>query len=122
MKRIALVLVALALCSLPMFADDIDLANFPLGSWLDKNYDAVWEFSAGNIKIVSPTGQLYFDFAKTGIEDFKVGTTTEGPFISFKCSAVGKSYKLSKPLINTDLILEIERTGMSLYRVEMTKF
>lgn len=119
-KTILLIFMGLFVLS-GVFADDIDLGDFPLGSWLDANYDAVWEFTTGNIRILSPSGELYFDFQARGIEDFKVGVGLEGPFITFTCAEVGKSYKLVKPLTSSSLILEITRTGLPLYRVDMPK-
>ena len=55
MKRIIVVLVlALAIAGLAA-AEGINLGSFPLGTWLDANYSAIWEFSTGNIRILSPS-------------------------------------------------------------------
>jgi len=119
MKRVAIALMLAGLVFTPVFAGDINLGDFPLGKWVDTTYTAVWEFSAGNITIVSPDGKLYYDFDKAGVQDFKVGVGADGPFITFGCSAAGKTYKISKPLTKASLILEITRPGLPLYRVEM---
>ncbi len=121
MKRIALALCIALVAFAPAFAEGIDLGNFPLGSWLDANYGAVWEFSSGNIRIVAPDGTLYFDFSAEGIQDFKVGAGGDGPFITFSCAAVGKGYKLTKPLLKSEMTLEITRTGLPAYSVVMAK-
>ncbi len=121
MKRIALFAVVLALALAPAMAQGINLGNFPLGSWLDANYDAVWEFTTGNIRILAPDGSVHFDFGKEGIQDFKVGAGSDGPFITFSCAATGKAYKLIKPLLKADMTLEITRPKLPLYTVVMAK-
>lgn len=122
MKRLALtLLVIVALGAVPAFAQGINLGDFPLGSWLDANFDAVWEFSTGNIRILAPDGSLHFDFGAEGIQDFKVGAGADGPFITFSCAAAGKSYKLTKPLLKPEMTLEIERTGLPKYSATMAK-
>lgn len=122
MKRLAVALVLiLAVSAAPAFAQGINLGNFPLGSWFDANYDAVWEFTTGNIRILAPDGSLRFDFGAEGIQDFKVGAGADGPFITFACAAVGKSYKLTKPLLKAEMTLEIERANLPKYAVTMAK-
>lgn len=122
MKRLAVALVLiLAISAVPAFAQGINLGNFPLGTWIDANYDAVWEFSTGNIRILAPDGSLHFDFGAEGIQDFRVGAGSDGPFITFSCAAVGKSYKLTKPLLKAEMTLEIERAGLPKYAVTMAK-
>jgi hypothetical protein len=121
MKRIALVIFIILVAFSPVFAQGINLGNFPLGTWLDANYDAVWEFSSGNIRILAPDGAVYFDFSAEGIQDFKVGAGSDGPFITFSCAAAGRSYKLTKPLLKSEMTLEIERAGLPSYSVVMAK-
>ena len=121
MKRFALVLALVALLAVPAFAEGINLGDFPLGSWVDANYDAVWTFTTGNIQILAMDGTTVFDFDQAGVQDFKVGVGGDGPFVSFACAAAGKSYKLSKPVLKSGMILEIERSGQPSYRVEMAK-
>ncbi|HOX11798.1 MAG TPA: hypothetical protein P5117_01830 [Spirochaetia bacterium] len=121
MKRFALTALILALALAPAAAQGIDLGNFPLGSWLDANYDAVWEFSSGNIRILSPAGDVLFDFGAAGVQNFKVGAGGDGPFITFACEAAGRTYKITKPLTKSSAVLEIQRPNLADYKVEMPK-
>lgn len=121
MKRVLFALALVLILAGPLAANDINLGNFPLGSWLDQRYQAVWEFSSGNIRILNTAGELQYDFGAEGIENFRVGAEGSGVFISFASQATGKTYKLIKPLTNTAVILEIERPGHGLYRVEMPR-
>jgi hypothetical protein len=121
MKKLFVVLaLALALSGLAM-AEGIDLGSFPLGTWLDANYDAVWEFTSGNIRILSPDGKVYYDFGKATIEGFKVGLDGTSPTLSFACKETGKSYKFTKSLADTSLILEIDPPWKVHYKVTMPK-
>lgn len=113
----AIVLIALA----PVAAQGINLGSFPVGSWLDANYDAVWEFSTGNIRILSPAGDVLWDFSAAGVQDFKVGAGGDGPFITFACEAAGRTYKITKPLTKSSAVLEIQRPNLADYKVEMAK-
>lgn len=121
MKRFTLVIALIAMLAVPVFAEGLHLGDFPLGSWVDANYDAVWTFSTGNIQILAPDGTKVFDFDKAGVQDFKLGVGEDGPFVSFSCAVAGRSYKISKPVLKSAMILEIERTDLPSYRVEMAK-
>ncbi len=121
MKRLALAALVFLLALAPAVAQGIDLGSFPLGSWLDANYDAVWEFTSGNIRILSPAGDVLFDFGSAGVQDFKVGAGGDGPFITFACEAAGRTYKITKPLTKSSAVLEIERPNLPKYKVEMAK-
>ena len=121
MKKTIIVSAIILLLTGFAFGEDIDLGNFPIGQWLDHNYDAVWDFSSGNIRILALDGSEYFDFSKNTVNDFKVSGSTAGAVITFSCPEAGRSYKLTKPLTNTDVILEIERPGKKPYKVEMKK-
>lgn len=121
MKRLAGMLVVFGLALAPLFADGINLGDFPLGSWTDGNYQAVWEFSTGNIRILSPDGTVYYDFSEAGVQDFKVGVDGDGPFITFSCAASGKAYKLTKPVLKSEMLLQIDRSGLPTYKVTMPK-
>ena len=120
MKKIILVLIIL-LTATALFADPIQLGNFPLGQWLDANYNAVWDFSSDNIRILSPGGRVLYDFAGKTIQDFKV--TLEGAqlCITFSCPEAGRSYKFLKGPIDSDVIMLINRRSYPEYSVKMKK-
>jgi len=121
MKRIIVCLFILfavvSLCA----ADPIQLGNFPVGQWLDPNYNAVWDFSSNNIRILSTNGRVLYDFSDKTIQNFKVFMDGTQPGISFTCPEAGRSYRFVKPFTNNDLIMEIERRALPLYSVTMTK-
>jgi len=120
MKKLLVVLIILlAAASLP--ADPINLGNFPVGQWLDANYDAVWDFASNNIRILSPDGRVMYDFSNKTIHDFKVFMEGTQPGISFTCLESGRSYKFLKPLTSSDLVMEIERSRYPKYSVTMKK-
>jgi hypothetical protein len=118
-KMLVVLIVLLATASLP--ADPIQLGNFPLGQWLDANYGAVWDFTSGNIRILSKDGKVLYDFSEKTIQDFKVIMEDAQPGISFTCPEAGRSYKFLKPLLSSDLVMEIERRSLPRYIVTMKK-
>jgi hypothetical protein len=120
MKKMLVFLVVL-LTAVSLSADPIHLGNFPLGQWLDANYNAVWDFTSNNIRILSPDGKVLYDFAEKTIQDFKVIVEGAQPGITFTCPEAGRSYKFLKPLINSDVIMEIERYNKPKYFVTMKK-
>ena len=67
MKRFALVLALVALLAVPAFAEGINLGDFPLGSWVDANYDAVWTFTTGNIQILAMDGTTVFEIGRAHV-------------------------------------------------------
>jgi hypothetical protein len=118
-KLIAFFIVLLAAASL--FAGPIQLGTFPVGKWLDPNYDAVWDFASDNIRILSPSGKVLYDFSDKTIQDFKVFLEGTQPGISFTCPEAGRSYRFLKPLTNTDVVMEIQRNNLAKYSVTMKK-
>jgi len=96
-------------------ADPIQLGSFPVGQWLDANYDAVWDFSSNNIRILSTDGRVLYDFSSKTIQDFKVILEGVQPGITFTCPEAQRSYKFLKPLTSGDLVMEIDRAGFSQY-------
>jgi hypothetical protein len=112
--------VFILLAASALYAQDIQLGQFPLGKWLDPNYDAVWEFSSNNIKLLNTSGALIFDFSGK-VQDFKVFLEGTQPGISFSCTAAGRSYRFLKPLTSSDVVMEIERSGKAKYSVTMKK-
>jgi hypothetical protein len=119
MKKRVLVLILLAAAGL-LFAQSIDLGDFPTGKWLDKNYAAIWEFSVDNIRILDPSGRVYYDFSQSTVEDFEVNAGTGGLVLSFFCVETGKSYTFTKPVsMESEIVLEIDPPWNEDYKVEM---
>jgi len=104
----------------PASSGSLDLGNFPLGKWLDPNWDAVWEFSSNNIRILSPSGRVLWDFAGKTINNFNLSADGLQPVVSFSCPQAGRSYSF-KPQANSDLIMDIDRSGQPHYTVTMPK-
>ena len=118
MKKLIIVLVLL-LAATALFGQAINIGSFPPGKWLDAKYDAVWEFSATNIRILdSKTGDVAWDFAGKTIKDFRVFLDGRNPGISFSCSDAGRSYSF-KTGTGTDLVMVIKRDGLDDYTVTM---
>lgn len=101
-------------------AAEINLGAFPLGTWLDDTYEAYWEFTTGNIRILDAAGNVYYDFGDKTLKDFKVGASG-GAQLSFSCVETGKRYTFTKPLTNSSMKLEIEKPDKPLYSVDMAK-
>jgi len=120
MKKIFAVLIVL-LTAVSLSADPIQLGNFPLGQWLDANYNAVWDFTSNNIRILSTDGRVLYDFSTKTIQDFKVILEGGQPGISFTCPESGRSYKFLKPLIGGDIKMQIKRYARPDYTVTMKK-
>jgi len=119
-KLVVLLVVFFAVMSLS--ADPIQLGTFPVGKWLDSNWDAVWEFSSDNIRILGKDGSVLFNFAGKSIQNFKVFLEGVQPGISFNCPEAGRSYRFLKAAgINTDVIMEIDRPDLPKYSVTMKK-
>lgn len=102
--------------------ESIELGDFPLGSWLDANYGAVWEFSSGNIRILDTAGGVFWDFAEKGITDFQVTVDTDGIGITFTCEAAGdsgKTYWFKKGFADS-IDMRIARNEYPEYNVKMS--
>jgi len=108
MKKIFAILLVLGIAVTAAFAADTE---FPTGKWLDKNWDAVWEFGIGNsLKLWNTNGDLIYDFSKDKITDLKLLPSQEGLVLSFTCPETHRSYKFVKPItLSADLELEIDR-------------
>ena len=120
MKKLFAVLIVL-LTAVSLSADPIQLGNFPVGQWLDANYNAVWDFTSSNIRILDTGGKVLYDFSGKTIQDFKVFMDGAQPGISFTCPEAGRSYRFVKTLTDTDLIMTIERSKLPSYTVTMKK-
>ncbi|MCL1813229.1 MAG: hypothetical protein FWG29_06875 [Treponema sp.] len=116
MKKLIVVLFVV-LMAVSVSGQQIQLGNFPVGQWLDPNYNAIWEFSSNNIRILSPNGSVYHDFSNYTIQNFRVFMEGTAPGISFTCPDTGRSYRFIKPLTNNDLVMEIDREGRPSYSV-----
>ena len=91
MKKIIIVLIFLFVAT-ALFANPINLGNFPVGRWLDPNYDAIWDFSTNNIRILdSNSGAVLWDFSTKTINDFRVFMSGAQPGISFACPEAGRT-------------------------------
>ena len=121
MKKLVLVLFV-ALVAMSLSAQTIQLGNFPVGSWLDHNYNAIWEFSSNNIRILNTYGNVVHSFSNYTIQDFRVFMEGTQPGISFTCPDTGRSYRFLKPLSGTDLVMEIERNARPAYSVTMRQW
>jgi hypothetical protein len=120
MKKLLVVLIVL-LTAASLSADPIQLGNFPVGRWLDANYNAIWDFASSNIRILSLDEKVLYDFSSKTIQDFKIIMEGAQPGVSFTCPEAGRSYKFLKPLTNSDVIMEIERKSIPKYSVTMKK-
>jgi len=118
-KVLAILIILLAAASLS--ANPIQLGNFPVGQWLDGNYNAIWDFASDNIRILSTDGRVLYDFSQKTVIDFKVIMEGAQPGITFTCIESGRAYKFLKPLTNSDLNMEIERNNLPKYYVAMKK-
>jgi hypothetical protein len=126
MKKLIIVLVLL-LAAAALFGQAIKLGgNFPSAKYLDApkggefDYEAVWEFSADNIKVTDvKTGEV-FDFSKYKVNDFQTAMDGRQIVVTFSCpDAQNRSYTIKTTLPGTDLILEIERPDLPKYSVTM---
>lgn len=108
MKKIIAVLALLVAAATMVFAEGINLGDFPKGKWIDSNWNAVWEFGADNIRLLDTKGAVIFDF-KDKISDFKVDVGLTEAKISFSCAATGRKYTFTKGIKDLDLMMSIER-------------
>jgi len=120
MKKLVIVLIFL-FAATALFANPIQLGTFPIGTWTDSNWSAVWEFSSNNIRILTTDGTVLHDFSTKTIVNFRTFLDGTNPGISFSCPEVGRSYRFIKPLTNTNVIMEIERADQPKYTVNMRR-
>ena len=120
MKKYVLVLVLLFVAA-ALFGQTINLGNFPVGRWLDHNYNAIWDFSTNNIRILSTSGAVLYDFSDKSIQNFRVSMEGIQPSMSFTCPEAGRSYRFTSNLPGTDVTMGIQRQGLPDYSVQMRK-
>jgi len=118
MKKLVIVLVLL-FAATALFAQ-INLGDFPVGKWLDANYSATWSFTSNNITIDSPEYGSW-TFAGKTIQDFRVFMSGMSPSLSFSCPEAGRSYVFKVNPTNASIDLEITRSGLPVYAVNMRK-
>ena len=120
MKKILLVILMITAATVMVHSADMKLGNFPLGKWLDSNWDAVWEFESNNIRILGTDGTVYCDFDKKTIDNWSVKPGTKGLVVSFYCPETGKKYAFTKPLTNLNLLMVIDTDTGNHYEVELS--
>ena len=120
MKKYVLVLVLLFVAA-ALFGQSINLGSFPVGRWLDHNYNVIWDFSSSNIRILSTSGAVLYDFSDKTIQNFRVSMDGIQPVISFSCPEAGRSYRYKANLPGSDVTMEIERPGLPNYSVQMRR-
>jgi len=118
MKKFIVVLVFLFSAAV-LFANPINLGSFPVGRWLDTNYDAIWSFSSNNIQILGTDGAVLYDFSTKTINDLKVFLEGMNPGVSFSCPEAGRSYRfmVSPP----NLYMEIDRPNQPRYTITLRR-
>ena len=119
MKKILMFALILMAATVMVHSEGIELGDFPLGKWLDANWDAVWEFNSNNIRILDTDGAVYCDFDEKTIKDWSVKPSTKGLVLSFYCPETGKKYKFTKPLTNLNLLMVIDTDTGNHYEVEL---
>ena len=108
MKKAIVTLVLLLVTAVTVSAQSVNLGDFPKGKWLDDKWNAMWEFSADNIRILdAASGAVAYDF-KDKITDFKVDVSLTEAKISFVCKEAGRSYVFTKGIKDLNLTMTID--------------
>lgn len=120
MKKVFVLIAVLLLTSTMLFAQSINLGQFPKGKWVDSNWNAIWEFGSDNIRLLDNGGNLVYDF-NGKIADFKVDVGLTQAKISFSCQDSGRTYVFTKGLSDTNLTMTIDPNWTDTnYSVTMT--
>lgn len=100
-----------------IFTDAINLGDFPIGQLIDEKWEAVWDLSNNNIRILNTNGVVLHDFSNYTITNFKnfVDETNNG--FSFDCPETGRTYFFYKAHAKNEIIMEIDRDGLVKYIV-----
>jgi hypothetical protein len=124
MKKLIIVLVLL-LAATALFGQALSLKGFPVGKWLDSNkeldYEAIWDFSSGGLKILNTDGSIAWDFAGKTIQDYSADVDGLQPSIKFTCPDAGRTYTFKALLPGNNVQMTIERDGLPTYTVTMPK-
>ncbi len=107
MKKTVIVLWFLAIVSLAVSAQSVNMGDFPRGKWLDAKWNAVWEFGADNVRILDTAGAVVYDF-KDKITDFKVDVGLTEAKVSFTCKDAARKYVFTKGIKDLDLTMKID--------------
>ena len=118
MKKTVMILLLSLMALSFASAQEIDLGDFPVGKWLDAEYDAVWTFSSNNIELYLTDGTKVYDF-QNKIQDFDVKGSLKGVELSFSCADTARKYKFVKGVSNLDLDLIIDKDSGLHYETEM---
>ncbi len=105
MKKSVLVCV-LCVWGAIAFSQNIDLGKFPKGTWVDNNWNAVWEFGANSIKLYDTAGMLLYDFDGK-IENLKIDVNLTNASVTFYCKETRRLYQFSKSLKDLNLDMKI---------------
>ena len=107
MKKLFAVLFVAAALVMGAFAEG---GNFPTGSWLDENWNALWTVKAdGNITLKNAkTGALIYSFKKDKVQDYAFDVSLDGATISFYVPATSRKYTFKRDLsLSADIQLII---------------
>jgi hypothetical protein len=120
MKKIILILLLSILAVSVVSAQNANLGKFPVGEWLDTNYDAYWVIESDNI-ILKQNGVVVYEF-KDMISDLKLDATMTGDAeLSFRCDDTGRSYTFSNKIGSTDIKMMIKKDSGINYDVMMKR-
>lgn len=119
MKKILMVILVITVATVMVYSECIMMGDFPQGKWLDANWNAVWEFTSNNIRILDTDGGVYCDFDEKTIRGWSVKPVTEGFVLSFYCPETRRKYIFTKSLANMNLILVIDPGTVNHYKVEL---
>jgi len=126
MKKLIIVLVLL-LAATALFGQAIQLKGFPTAKFLDSakggdfDYEAVWEFSANNIRILDTAGNVQWDFSGKTVRDFKVSVLESADArITFSCPEAERSYIFTTNTPSKDITMVIKRDGLPDYIKRMS--
>jgi len=123
MKKLAFVLVLLLAVTgaAQLFAQSVDFSSLPSGSWLDKNWNGTWTFSASGITIKDNATGDSNTFTLNNIQDLKATRSGLTAGISFSSNTFGKTYSFFPNLTDGTMLLTIDREGKPQYSVRMDK-
>ena len=119
MKKLFFILLMITTVTIMAQSQSINLGDFPIGKWMDSNWDAIWEFESDNIRILDSEGGVYYDFTGKTIENFTIKPGTSGIVLSFYCKETEKKYIFTKPLTNLNLKMVIDTDSGIHYEVEL---